>query len=106
MNDFCMIESAFDNKEELNKTVDKLLNDKLVSSCQVINSESKWNWKSKRESAQEFLLLMKTRKIYAKKIYEVIKSLHSYECFEFAVFDLTSENKDYLDWIDEETKND
>ena len=42
MNDFCMIESAFDNKKELNKVVDKLLSDKLVSSCQVINSESTW----------------------------------------------------------------
>ena len=106
MNDFCMIESAFENKKELNKVVDKLLSDKLVSSCQVINSESTWNWKHERESAQEFLLLMKTRKVYAKEIYEVIKSIHSYECFEFAIFDLTSENKNYLNWIKEETKND
>ena len=106
MNDFCMIESAFDNKKELNKVVDKLLSDKLVSSCQVINSESTWNWKHERESAQEFLLLMKTRKVYVKEIYEVIKSIHSYEGFEFAIFDLTSENKNYLNWIKEETKND
>lgn len=106
MNDFCMIESAFDNKEEVNKVVNSLLKDKLVSSCQVINSESTWNWKNERESAHEFLVIMKTRKAYAKEIYKVIKAIHSYECFEFAVFDLTSENKDYLNWIDEETKND
>ncbi len=68
MNDFCMIESAFDNKKELNNVVDKLLSDKLVSSCQVINSKSTWNWKHERESAQEFLLLMKTIKVYAKEI--------------------------------------
>lgn len=103
MNDFCMIETAFGNKEELNEVLNKLLDNKLISSSQVVNSESSWNWKHQRESSQEFLVFMKTRKIYAKKIYEIIKSIHSYECFEFAIFDLTSESKEYLEWIKEET---
>lgn len=103
MNDFCMIESAFDNEEEISIIVNKLLDNKLVSSCQVVNSESSWNFKHQRESARELLLLMKTQKKHIKEIYETIKSVHSYECFEFAVFDLTSVSKDYLNWIEEET---
>lgn len=103
MNDFCMIESAFDNEEEVSIIVNKLLDNKLVSSCQVVKSESYWNFKHKRESARELLLLMKTQKKHVKEIYETIKSIHSYECFEFAVFDLTSVSKDYLNWIEEET---
>lgn len=39
---------------------------------------------------------MKTKKCYLNEIYEVIKEIHGYECFEFAVYDLTSINKDYL----------
>ena len=35
---------------------------------------------------------------------EEIKKIHSYECFEFAIFDLTSINDNYLNWIDRETK--
>lgn len=103
MNDFCMIESAFDNEEEVSIIVNKLLDNKLVSSCQVIKSESYWNFKQQRESARELLLLMKSQKKHVKEIYETIKLVHSYECFEFAVFDLTSVSKDYLNWIEEET---
>lgn len=46
---------------------------------------------------------MKTQKKHVKEIYKIIKSVHSYECFEFAIFDLTSVSKDYLNWIEEET---
>lgn len=104
MKDFCMIETAFDNKEELEKVVDVLLDNKLVASCQVIESNSTWNWNNKKESEKEYLLLMKTKKSLLNKIYEVIKSIHSYECFEFAIFDLTSINDNYLNWINKETK--
>lgn len=101
---YCMIETAFDNKEELDKVVTKLLKNKLVSSCQVIESDSKWNWKSEYEEAKEYLLLMKTKKTLTKEVYEVIKEIHSYDCFEFAIFDLYSYNDEYLNWIEEETK--
>lgn len=103
MNDYCMIETAFDNKEEVEKVVNGLLDKKLVSGCQVVKSESTWNWKNEREGTQEFLVFMKTKKSNLKEIYEFIKTIHSYECFEFATFDITSINKDYLKWIDDET---
>lgn len=100
---YCMIETAFDNIDEAKQVVSKLLDKKLVASCQVIKSNSKWNWKFKLEESKEFLVLMKTKKSLQEKIYNVIKEIHSYDCFEFAVFDLTSCNKEYLNWIEEET---
>lgn len=103
-NKYCMIESAFDNKEELDKTIKELLDKKLVSSCQVVASQSTWNWNSDRESAQEYLIFMKTKTSLAKEIYDVIRCIHSYECFEFAIFNLSSNNKEYLNWIEKETK--
>ena len=106
MNDYCMIESAFDNKEELNNVINELLDKKLVASCHVIESESTWNWKNERENAKEYLLKMKTKKRYSNRIFDVIRTVHSYECFEFAIYDISSTNKEYLNWIDEETIND
>lgn len=47
---------------------------------------------------------MKTKKSLSQEIYKVIKEIHSYECFEFAIFDLDSCNEEYLRWIEEETK--
>ena len=106
MNDYCMIESAFDNKEELNNVINELLDKKLVASCHVIESERTWNWKNERENAKEYLLQMKTKKRYSNRIFDVIRTVHSYECFEFAIYDISSTNKEYLNWIDEETIND
>ena len=99
---YCMIEVAFGNLEEANKVISKLLNEKLVASCQIVESSSKWNWHQKLEESKEYLVFMKTKKNLQEKIYNVIKEIHSYECFEFAVFNLDSCNKDYLNWLEEE----
>lgn len=101
--EYCMLETASDNKNEINKIAKELLDEKLVASCHVIESESSWN--NERENSKEYLLQMKTKKNCLKEIYEIIKSIHSYKCFEFAVYDITSTNEDYLSWIDKEIKN-
>ena len=98
-----MIEVAFSNLEEANKVISKLLHEKLVASCQVVESDSQWNWKHELEASKEYLVFMKTKKKLQEKIYNVIKEIHSYDCFEFAVFDLNSCSSDYLNWIEEET---
>ena len=51
---YCMIETAFDNKEEAEKTIQALLQNKLVASCQIVESESKWNWKKEYEESKEY----------------------------------------------------
>jgi len=104
MSEYCMIETAFDDKKELEQVVDELLNSKLVASCQVVESDSKWRWKNELEKSKEYLLFMKTKKALAKEIFETIKKVHLYECFEFAIFELDSCNDEYLKWIEEETK--
>ena len=59
---YCMIETAFENKEEAEKTIKTLLEKKLVASCQIVESESKWNWKKEYEESKEYLVFMKTKK--------------------------------------------
>ena len=97
-----MIEVAFSNKEEVENVIDHLLQDRLVASCQVVECNSCWNCENKLEKSKEYLLFIKTKKERASKIYEVVKKIHSYDCFEFAMFNLTSCNQDYLDWIEQE----
>ncbi len=103
MNKYCMIEVAFGNKKELKTTINILLNRHLASGCQTVKSKSIWNWKKKREQSLEYLLFIKTKKSLTSEVYNVVKSIHSYECFEFAVFSLESNNNEYLEWIKNET---
>lgn len=102
MNKYCMIEVAFNNIEELNKVIDILLSKKLVASTHIIESNSSWNWKNEREDSKEYLLQAKTKMNKQNDIYKEIKNIHSYECFEFAVYEINSINNDYLKWIDDE----
>ena len=104
MEQCCNITIAFGNKEEIDKTISVLLDQKLAASCQVIESYSYWSWQKIRENSKEYLLLLKTKKKLCKEIYNVIKSIHSYDCFEFTITDITSCNPDYLAWILKETK--
>ena len=101
---FCMIEVAFENKIEVNEVINVLLYKKLAASCQVIESNNTWNWMGTRESAKEYLLHVKTKKDYVNEIYKEIRKIHTYETFEFAVYELTSPSEAYLDWLNEETK--
>lgn len=104
MNKYCMVETPFDNETELNKVINELLDKHLVASTHVIESKSSWNYKNKRESSKEYILEMKTIKDNLKEIYDVIKRIHSYEVFEFAIYDITSISNEYLSWLEEETK--
>ena len=67
---YCMIEVAFGNKEEANKAIDELLNKRLVASCQMLESNSIWNWKQKRENSKEYIVLMKAKLSLQNKIYK------------------------------------
>lgn len=105
MNDYIMIEIAFSRRKEVNNVINTLLDNKLIASAQVLMSDSSWNYKGKRTSRKEYLLLLKTRRIFTSDIYKVVKNVHSYETFEFAIFNLSSTSKEYLDWINDETES-
>lgn len=105
MNDYIMIEIAFSKKNEVNSVVDTLLDNKMIASAQVLTSDSFWNYKGRRTSRKEYLLLLKTRRMFTNDIYKVVKDIHSYETFEFAIFNLSSTSKEYLDWINDETES-
>jgi len=104
IDEYCTIEVAFDDKGEAYKTINALLDEKLVSSCQLIESESTWLWHQEIEAAKEYLVFFKTKKNLASKIYSIVRKHHSYETFEFAIMPLTSTSKTYLSWINNEVK--
>ena len=47
MNEYCMLETANDNYEEIKSIAKELLDKKLVASCKMIISEGSWNWNKK-----------------------------------------------------------
>ena len=68
MNQYIIITTTFDNKDEANKIIDLLLNERLVSCCQLSNITSSYQWKGKIEKAEEYLLQMKSKKELYKEV--------------------------------------
>lgn len=104
MSKYIMITTTFDKKEEANKIIELLLEKRLVSCCQLSNITSSYHWKGKIEHTDEFLLQMKSKKSLYKEIESIILKNHSYETPQLITYDIVDGYKEYLDWIEEETK--
>lgn len=104
MEKYIMITTTFEDKEEANRLIDILLEHRLVSCCQLGNITSTYHWKGKIEKADEYILQMKTKKSLYSEVEKVILANHSYKTPQIVAYDIVDGYKDYLDWINEETK--
>lgn len=103
MNDYCLITTTFEEKEEAVKVMEYLLDKRLISCGQLSNITSAYHWKGKIEHSDEFLLAMKSKKSLYKQIEEEILKIHSYETPQIIMCDIQDGYRGYLDWIEEET---
>ena len=104
MSNYCIITTACNKEEVANNIVNTLLEKRLVSCCQMSNIQSVYWWKGKIEKEHEIFIQMKTRKELYNEIEAEILKLHDYETCEIIAYDIEKGNKDFLNWIDEETK--
>ena len=61
-------------------------------------------WQGKVESAQENLLIVKSRASVLNQIVDLVKQHHRYEVPEIIALPIIGGNPDYLDWIGKEVK--
>ena len=102
---FIVVLVTASSKEEANKIAQGLLQDKLAACVNILAGlESRFWWQGKIDSAQEVLLVIKTRKTLFNKLAKKVKSLHSYTVPEIIALPIISGNKTYLDWINDCTK--
>jgi len=88
------------SREEANKIVNALLDEKLIACANVFGpvSSSFW-WQGKIDKAEEYLVFMKTEAELFEKITSCIKRLHSYEVPEIIALPIVKGFKPYLEWI-------
>lgn len=101
---YCLITTACDKQEVVDKIIDELLVKNLAACCQVSNIESKYWWNGEIEENKEFLISIKTKKSLFEEVKTVIQKNHDYELCEVLCYDIADGDNDFLNWIDEETK--
>ena len=89
------------SKEEAETIVQRLLEAKLIACANIIGPvQSRFRWSGKIDKAEEYLILMKSRKDLFEKLSETVKALHSYEVPEILAVPVVDGSKAYMDWLD------
>jgi periplasmic divalent cation tolerance protein len=90
------------SEREAHKIAELLLSNKKAACVNIVPkvASSFW-WQGKLDSAQESLLIIKTKTSLLAEVVNLIKSAHSYEVPEVIALPVVGGNADYLKWIDD-----
>jgi periplasmic divalent cation tolerance protein len=92
------------SEEEAEKIARLLLEKKKAACVNVIpRVNSRFWWQGKLDSAQESLLIIKTRADLMPDLVDMVKKSHSYTIPEIVALPIVAGSEDYLHWIDQET---
>jgi periplasmic divalent cation tolerance protein len=104
MTDARIILTTAGSQEEAGKIAYALVERRLAACVNIVpRIESVYRWQGKVETAQEWLLLIKTQAGLFERVRDAIKELHSYELPECVMLEVSAGTEEYLDWIAENT---
>lgn len=93
------------NQAEAKAIGRRLVEERLAACANIINNmESFYWWEGKVQNGQEVVLIVKTKEDLVPELIAKVKSLHSYECPCVVSLPIVDGNKEFLDWINDETK--
>lgn len=91
------------SEEEAHRIAELLVNQRKAACVNIVpRVDSLFRWQGKLVSAQESLLIVKTKASLLPEIISLVKEAHSYEVPEIIALPIISGNEDYLKWMDSE----
>ena len=92
-------------EEEARRIAGLLLNQRRAACVNIVpRVDSLFWWQGKPDSAEESLLIVKTKASLLRTIVSLVKEIHSYEVPEVIGLPIIGGNEDYLKWIDSEVE--
>jgi len=93
------------NAEEAQRIAGVLVKERKAACVNIVpRISSLFWWQDEVESAQESLLIVKSRASVLNQIVDLVKQHHSYDVPEIIALPIIGGNPDYLDWIGKEVK--
>src|SRR5437879_600662 len=100
MTDKRIIFTTTGSKEEARKIATALVERRLAACVNIIPKiESIYRWEGKIETAEEWLLIIKTNASAFTRVRDAIKELHSYDLPECISISIDDGSGEYLQWI-------
>ena len=82
-----------------------LVQDKLAACVNIIPAlQSVYQWKGQIETAEEYLIIIKSRADVYPRLEKTIKAHHPYELPEILEVPIDTGQPDYLSWIDKHVR--
>ena len=96
-----VILSTCPNRASAEKIARQLINDKIAACVNILPGiTSIYPWKGRIETAQEHLLIVKTREDQYQAVEKSIQTYHPYELPEIIAVPIETALPQYLQWID------
>ena len=104
MNDAITVMTTLDKSEDADRLARLLVKERLAACIQTLGPiSSTYRWQDRVETAQEWLLLIKTRADRWEELERVIRQHHPYDTPEILALPVSAGSPPYMQWIDEET---
>ncbi len=90
------------NSEEEARTIARGLVERRLAACVQVTPgiRSVYQWQGKVEEADEFLLVIKSRRDLFDRLQEELRRMHSYDVPEVVALPAVDGSADYLKWLD------
>lgn len=97
---FVVVLVTASGREEAEKIAAALLEGRKAACVNIVPSvASRFWWKGKIDSAEETLLVIKTRETAVSDVIKTVKRNHIYTVPEIIVLPIVGGSEEYLDWI-------
>ena len=98
--DYTLIMVTASSREEAEKIATTLLERKLIACANILGPvSSRFWWQGKIDSAEEYVIFMRTKRELFDQVVDNVKQLHSYEVPEIIALPIVEGAKPYLEWI-------
>ena len=98
--EYILIMVTASSREEAEKIATTLLERKLIACANILGPvSSRFWWQGKIDSAEEYMIFMKTKRELFDQVADNVKQLHSYEVPEIIALPIVEGAKPYLEWI-------
>lgn len=102
MTDKLLVLTTAGSEAEAKKIATALIERRAAACVNIVpRIHSVYRWQGKVESAEEYLLLIKTGKEQEHAVQAAIRELHSYELPEFISLTINSGSTEYLRWMED-----
>ena len=106
MTKYIQVFTTIDNRESADAIARSVVEKKMAACVQITGPiTSTYRWEGEIETADEWLLIMKTRDVLYKDLEACIKEVHPYEVPEIIAVPVVDGSSSYLDWVKQQTQS-